>query len=132
MGRRRPELIWLSTCSCDHCKGRAAVCTAAFRWIDRRDPDHVPRHAKEDLFGYFDRLPAEVKDALNQAEVNVCSCCAELWMDQYGAGEAAGLICDFRFIDHNWAVTPVEGWPDKEEELEGLAGLILASRDRHE
>jgi hypothetical protein len=23
-------------------------------------------------FGYFDRLPAEVKDALNQAEVNVC------------------------------------------------------------
>src|SRR5262249_24070082 len=103
--RRAERLIWLHTCGCARCKGRAAVCMAAFTWVDKRDPNHALRHAKEDLLGYFDRLPAEVKDALNQSDVNVCAWCAEIWVDQYGAAKAARLIRDVTFVDDTRAVT---------------------------
>jgi hypothetical protein len=83
---------------------------AAFTWVDKRDPNHDLRHAKEDLLGYFDRLPAEVKDALNQSSVNVCAWCAEIWVDEYGAATAARLIRDVTFVDDTRAVTPVDGW----------------------
>ena len=113
MSRRRcagPTVIWLSTCGCEHCKGRAAVCTDAFEWMGRRDPNHALQHAREDLLGYFDRLPAQVKDALKKANVNVCSYCAEIWVGQYGAAKTARLIRDVRFIDDTRAVTPIDGW----------------------
>src|SRR6516164_9763054 len=92
-------LIWLETCSCEHCLGRAAVCTAGFNWIDRDDPNHALAHAQEDLLCYFDRLPPVVQNALNQADTNVCSWCAEIWVRQYGAQVAAQLIRDARFVD---------------------------------
>jgi hypothetical protein len=71
--RRGPPkgLIWLHTCACEHCKGRAAVCTAGFDWLDRRAPDHAQHHAQEDLLVYFDRLPIEIQDALNRSDTNV-------------------------------------------------------------
>jgi len=106
----RPKLIRLSTCACEHCKGRAAVCMDAFNWLGRRDANHALRHAKEDLLTYFERLPAQVRDALNQADVNVCSWCAEIWVDQHGAAKAARLIRDVRYIDATRAITPIDGW----------------------
>ena len=109
--QHRPKLISLSTCGCAHCKGRAAVCMDGFEWVDKRDPHHAHRHAKEDLLGYFDRLPVPVKAALNRSAVNVCSWRAELWVEQYGAAKAVKLIRDVRFIDDIRAVTPVDGWP---------------------
>jgi hypothetical protein len=109
--RRRPEprLIHLSTCTCTLCKGRASVCMQAFSWIDRRDPAHAIAHAKEDLLSYFDRLPPLVKQALLVADVNVCSWCAEIWVDRFGAEKAAQLIRGTRFIDDANAVTPIDG-----------------------
>ena len=106
----RPSLIWLSTCSCTHCKGRAAVCMDSFNWLGKRNADHALRHAKEDLLTYFERLPAQVRDALNQADVNVCSWCAEIWVSDYGVAKAASLIRDVRFIDDTRAATPFDGW----------------------
>ena len=109
----KPRVIWLQTCGCTHCKGRAAVCIASFDWVDRRDPNHALRHAQEDLLHYFDRLPPQVKDALNTSDVNVCSWCAEIWASQYGVTKAAQLIGDVRFIDDTRAVTPIGGWERK-------------------
>ena len=82
----------------------------AFNWLGRRDANHALRHAKEDLLTYFERLPAQVRDALNQADVNVCSWCAEIWVDQHGAAKAARLIRDVRYIDATRAITPIDGW----------------------
>lgn len=96
---RKPKLIWLSTCSCPHCKGRGAACMDAFNWIDQRDADHVLRHAEQDMLKYFDELSPEIKRALLGATVNVCSWCAEIWAAQYGVAKAAQLIRDVRFID---------------------------------
>jgi len=78
-----------------------------FNWVDKRDPRHAHRHAKEDLLGYFDRLPAQVKDALNKSDVNVCSWCAEIWVEEYGVAKAARLIRDVRYIDATRAITPI-------------------------
>jgi hypothetical protein len=107
---RRDHPIWLQTCGCALCKGRAAVCTAGFNWIDRGDPNHALHHAQEDLLDYFDWLPIEVQDALNRADVNVCSWCAEIWVAQYGAAIAAELIRNVVFVDDTRAVTSVDGW----------------------
>jgi hypothetical protein len=104
------RLIHLQTCSCEHCKGRAAVCMDGFNWIDRGAPNHSLAHAKEDMNRYFDGLPASIKDALNVADVNVCAWCAQIWVAKYGATRAAQLIRDVRFIDEMRAVTPVNGW----------------------
>ena len=82
----------------------------AFEWVDKRDPAHSLRHAQEDLLTYFDRLPQEIKAALLSADVNVCSWCAEIWAEQYGAAKAARLIRDARHIDDTRAVTPIDGW----------------------
>ena len=106
----KPKVIWLQTCACSHCKGRAAVCMDSFAWIDRRDPAHSLRHAREDLLTYYDRLPRQVKEALLVADVNVCSWCAEIWTDQYGSAKAVQLIRDVRFINATRAITPIEGW----------------------
>jgi hypothetical protein len=78
--------------------------------IDRDDPNHALAHAQEDLLIYFDHLPAEVQNVLNQAGVNVCSWCAGIWVEQYGAQAAVQLIRDVRFVDTGRAVTPVGGW----------------------
>ena len=116
MSRRRSRrdppkgLIWLHTCGCAHCKGRAAVCTAGFSWMDRRDPRHAWRHAREDLLDYFDRLPLEVRDALNRSDTNVCSWCAEIWLQAHGAAAAVALIRNVRFVDDARAVTCAGGW----------------------
>jgi hypothetical protein len=59
-------------------------------------------------FSYCDRLPAEVKDALNQSDVNVCSWCAEIWVAEYGAATAVELIRNVRFVDDAQAVTSVD------------------------
>jgi hypothetical protein len=83
---------------------------AAFEWVDKRDPNHALRHAKEDLLHYFDRLPAHIKDALNTADVNTCAWCAEIWVGNYGAEKAVRLIRDVRFIDDTRAITPIDGW----------------------
>jgi hypothetical protein len=77
----------------------------AFDWVDKRDPRHALRHAQEDLLQYFDRLPKAVKAALNGASVNICSWCAEIWVDRYGSAEAVRLIRRARFIDDTRAVT---------------------------
>ena len=79
----------------------------AFEWVDKRDPNHAIRHAKEDLLTYFDRLPPLIKEALLVADVNVCSWCAEIWVSRYGEAKAAQLIRDARFIDDTNAVTPI-------------------------
>jgi hypothetical protein len=81
---------------------------AAFDWIDRSKSDHVLAHAQEDLLDYFDRLPAEVKAALAEADVNVCSWCAEIWIRNYGAASAAQIIRAVRFIDDMHAVVKLE------------------------
>ena len=81
----------------------------AFEWLGR-GPNHALRHAKEDLLTYFDRLPAQVQDALNKADVNVCSYCAQIWTDSYGVAKAVRLIRDVRFIDATRAITPTAGW----------------------
>jgi hypothetical protein len=82
----------------------------AFDWVDKRDPAHSLRHAQEDLLKYFDRLPPQVKEALLGADVNVCSWCAEIWVDRHGAAKAARLIRDVRYIDATRAITPIDGW----------------------
>jgi hypothetical protein len=96
--------IELRTCDCSHCKGRAAVCMDAFDWVDKSDLRHALRHAQEDLLSYFDRLPAEVKAALTEADVNVCSWCAAIWADSYGAANAARIIRAVRFVDDTRAI----------------------------
>ena len=106
----KPRVIWLQTCGCSHCKGRAAVCMDAFEWVDKRDPAHARRHAQEDLLTYFDRLPLKVKEALLTADVNVCSWCAEIWAQQYGVAKTAQLVGDVRYIDDTRAITPIDGW----------------------
>jgi hypothetical protein len=115
--RKRPtrpkQPIWLHTCSCAHCKGRAAVCMAAFMWVNQRDPDHALRHAREDLLHYFDRLPIEVQDALNQCDVNICSWCAEIWVKSYGTALAVELIRNANFVEDTQAVTSVDGFGDR-------------------
>jgi hypothetical protein len=109
-------VIWLSTCGCDHCKGRGAVCTNAFSWLYSGDSSHVAAHARADFFGIgtvhdgFDKLPAVVRDALNASNVNVCSRCASGWVRDYGAAKAVRLIRDVRVIDDTRAVTPIDGW----------------------
>ena len=106
------RFIHLSTCGCKICKGRAAVCIAGFGWLKRDDPLHALEHARKDLLRYFDRLPTSVKDALNAADVNVCSWCAQIWVDEYGAFKAVQLIRDVRFTldDPCRAATPIDGW----------------------
>ena len=108
--RRRPKLIHLHTCACSHCKGRGAVCMDAFDWVDKRDPAHALRHAREDLNDYFDGLPAPIKDALNKSDVNVCSWCAQIWTGRYGIAKAVQLIRDVRYIDADHAIAPFGGW----------------------
>ena len=107
-GKPTSRLIELSTCDCPHCKGRAAVCMAAFDWIDRSKSDHVLAHAQEDLLDYFDRLPTEVRAALTEADVNVCSYCAEIWIKRYGAASAAQIIRAVRFVDERRATVKLE------------------------
>jgi hypothetical protein len=86
------------------------------------------RHVKEDLLGYFDRLAVEVKDALNQSDVNVCSWCAEIWVAQYGAAKAARLIRNVRFVDDTRAVTPIDGWSATYPQFGGAALLRRPKR----
>ena len=97
--RRLPRLIHLHTCACSHCKGRGAVCMDGFDWVDKRDPAHALRHAKEDLLVWFDRLPRQIKAALLTADVNTCSWCAEIWANRYGVAKAVQLIRDVRYVD---------------------------------
>ena len=104
----RSYLMELHTCNCPHCKGRASVCMNCFDWVDKKDPNHTLRHAQEDLLTYFDRLPAEVKAALAEADVNVCSWCADIWIMNYGAASAAQIIRAVRFIDDTHAVVRLE------------------------
>jgi hypothetical protein len=87
----------------------------AFEWVDKRDPAHARRHAQEDLLHYFDRLPPQVKDALNKSDVNTCSWCAQIWARQYGPAKAARLIRDVRYIDDTRAITPIDGWDSLKE-----------------
>lgn len=91
-------IIRLACCPCERCRGRATVCTNAFKWMGKHSADHVGDHAKLDLLTYFEHLPANVKDALNGADVNVCSYCAEIWVGIYGAARAVQLIANTRFI----------------------------------
>ena len=88
-------IIRLQTCNCARCRGRATVCMDAFKWMGKCNE---AEHAKQDLLNFFERLPALVKGALNAADVNVCSFCAEIWVEQYGAVRAAQLITNTRFI----------------------------------
>ena len=106
------RFIWLHTCGCGLCKGRAAVCMAGFGWIDWENSLHALQHAREDMLKYFDRLPLSIKNALNASDVNVCSWCAEIWVNRYGAFKAAKLIRDVRFVrdDPCRAATPIDGW----------------------
>jgi hypothetical protein len=86
------------------------VCTAGFNWIERGDPNHALAHAQEDLLHYFDRLPPVIQNALNQADTNVCSWCADLWLQEFGERLPVQLIRDVRFVDAGRAVTPIGGW----------------------
>jgi hypothetical protein len=89
---RLPKVIWLQTCTCPDCLGKGAACMDGFNWLGRPKPDHAQQHAQADLLEYFDRLPAEIQDALNGAAVNVCSWCAEIWLSGYGTAAAVELI----------------------------------------
>jgi hypothetical protein len=67
---------------------------------------------KEDLLHYFDRLPPQVKDALNKADMNgVLILRRDMDLRVRRAAKAARLIRDLRFVDETKtrAVTPVDG-----------------------
>ena len=114
--RSSAKLIWLYSCRCTTCRGRAGVCMDAFNWIDKSAPDHALHHAQEDLIRYFDQLPQTIKAALHRSDVNVCAWCASIWVKRYGAAMAARLVGDVRYIDDTCAVTPLEGWGRTEEQ----------------
>jgi hypothetical protein len=100
------EVIRLHSCSCSCCKGRGAVCMAAFDWVER-DDNHAMRHAQEDMLKYFDRLPEPIKEALMEADVNVCSWCAEIWVDQYGIADTTRLIRSVKYTDDTHAYATI-------------------------
>jgi hypothetical protein len=100
-----PKMIWLRTCTCPDCLGKGAACMDGFNWLGRPKSDHAQQHAQADLLEYFDRLPAEIQDALNGAAVNVCSWCAEIWLKKYGAPAAVELVRNARFVGEAEAAT---------------------------
>jgi hypothetical protein len=106
-GRRRasPGLIRLRGCACPWCLGKAAMCMAGFTWLGKPAPDHAQQHAKADMLKYFDRLPAEIRNALNGSAVNLCSWCVEIWVRGYGIEAAVELVQNARFVGEGRALT---------------------------